>query len=80
MSTSREPAARLEAEARLLQLTDEIDQLRIDLGLKIDEATELMERLRSWDATSSQDGSRPDSQDSLEPQFRRPRSRPSIAS
>lgn len=54
MSRGNEPGARLEAEERLLLLTTEIEQLRslgsddhvrAALGLKIDEASQLVERL-----------------------------------
>ena len=79
MSNSGDPRARPEAEARLLQLTEEIDQLRIDLGRKIDEAAELMQRVSSLHATSSEDDSRADSQDALEPQAHRHRAAPPIA-
>jgi hypothetical protein len=57
MSTSHEPSEQL--EARLLQLTDEIEQMRMDLGRKIDEAAALMVRISSRDATSSRPPSAP---------------------
>ena len=54
MSGGNDPGARLESEARLLLLTAEIERLqslgpddhvRAALGLKIDEAARLMERI-----------------------------------
>jgi hypothetical protein len=54
MPAGNEPGARLESEARLLLLTAEIERLRslgpddhvrAALGLKIDEAAQLMERI-----------------------------------
>jgi hypothetical protein len=54
MSGGHDPGTRLEAEARLLLLTTEIEQLRslgsddhvrAALGLKMDEAAQLIERL-----------------------------------
>ena len=54
MSGGNDPGARLESEARLLLLTTEIERLRLlgnadyvraALGLKIDEAAQLMERI-----------------------------------
>ena len=78
MSSSGDPRARPEAEARLLRLTDEIDQLRIDLGRKIDEAADLMGRIMSLDATSSQDGHGGASQDSLEIHYDEHRGAPPI--
>jgi vacuolar-type H+-ATPase subunit D/Vma8 len=57
MSSSHEPSEQL--EARLLQLTDEIEQMRVDLGRKIDEAAALMARISARDATSSRHPSVP---------------------
>ena len=59
MSSSMEPAAPLNAVARLLQLTDEIGNLIAasarspDLSWMIDEAAELMSLISSLEATTS---------------------------
>ena len=59
MAEENEPGTRHEAEARLLQLAEEIQQLTgapersPDLGPKIDEAAELMQRISSLDTNSS---------------------------
>ena len=66
----------LDLIARFHQLTEEIDQLRLELGRKIDEAAELMTRISLVDATSSHSGSRLAGQDPLAPQSRQPRPAP----
>ena len=53
MSGANGPRARLDVEARLLRLTDEIDQLWVELGQKLDEAAALMKRIRLADETNS---------------------------
>lgn len=53
MSGTDGPRARPGVEARLLQLTDEIDQLRVELGQKLDEAAALMKRISLVDETNS---------------------------
>ena len=61
MTTGNEPQARLNLNARLLLLTDEIERLRLldpddqrreALGPKIDEAAELLERIGLLNFTS----------------------------
>jgi hypothetical protein len=77
MSSSSQPGRPPDVVARFHRLTEEIEQLRIALGQKIDEAAELMERITLLDTTSSQSGST-ESQDFLDPQFHRARSVPPI--